>query len=167
MVEKEHRYSLRQRVLFVLLVGLAPYWFMNATVWIPWVFLSRTLGIVIMVVLAPVLWGYGALYCYKHTPVTYWKREKWLVSILFFLSSAISDVFFFYIWRNLSFSELYHPSTLASYGLVLVIPFIMEKIAKNLYTKGKLKVYSTHKWLRIFVFVLVFFLITLYCVRYW
>jgi hypothetical protein len=120
-----------------------------------------------MVLFVPLLWGYATYYCFKHTPKQDWKKERWNISILFFLSSAISDVFFFLIWRHLTIKELYHPTTIASYFLVLIIPFIVEKLAESLYSKGKFKIYTAYNWKGIIAFVIVFILITLYSVRYW
>ncbi len=159
--------NLKTRILFILLVGLAPYWLMNATVWIPWVYLSRTIGIIIMVMFVPILWGYSAYYCYKHTPYDNWKKERWLISILFLLSSSISDIFFFLIWRHLPLSELYHPTTLASYALFVIIPFIVEPIASILYRKEKFKLCLKYNWTGLALFSLIFIIITLYCVRFW
>lgn len=166
-MRKDYDYPLRKRLLFILLIGLAPYWLMNATVWIPWVFLSKTVGITIMVTSAPIFWGYASYYCYKHIEKQYWKLEQWLISIIFLIASVLSDLFFFYIWRNLSFDELYHPSTFASYGLIVIMPFIVKKIADILYSKGKIKVNLLYNWWKIICFDLMFFVVTLYCVRYW
>lgn len=167
MIKNQHPHSLRTRVLFILLVGLAPYWLMNATVWIPWVYLSRTIGIIIMVSFVPILWGFSAFYCYRYTPFDKWRNERWLISILFLLSSAISDVFFFLIWRHLPLSELYHPTTLASYVLFVIIPLIVEPIASILYRKEKFKLRSTYNWAGLIAFSLIFIIVTLYCVRFW
>lgn len=166
MMNNHHNDSLK-RIIFILLVGLAPYWFMNATIWIPWVYLSRTIGIILMMIFVPIIWGYGAYYCYIHISFKDWKYNRWLIAILFLLSSAISDIFFFLIWRHLTLSELYHPSTIASYVLFVIIPFIVEPISSILYKKEKLKLRSKYNWTGLALFLLIFIIITLYCVRFW
>jgi hypothetical protein len=154
-----------RKVLFLLLTGLAPYWLMNAIVWIPWVYLSRTIGIIIMVLLVPILWGFSAFYCYKHIPFDKWRKERWLISIIFLVSSSVSDVFFFLIWRHLPLSELYHPTTFASYALIVIIPLVVDPIAAKFCRKDNLKL--TYNWVGLIAFLLLFIVITLYCVRFW
>jgi len=155
-----------RKVLFIALLGLAPYWFMNATVWIPWIF-SRTLGLILMVTMVPILWGVATLFCLKHFAFDDWKRETWRVASIFLLASVVSDIFFFLIWRGLPTSELYHWTSLTSYGMVFVIPFVVWGIVKRSTRLQELKMTTPHDELFTAGFVALFFILTLYCVRFW
>ncbi len=153
--------------IFIFLCGLAPYWLMNAVIWIPWVFLSRTIGIILMVIFVPVFWGYFSYYCLRHIERNHILKVKWIVSIIFLFDAFISDIFFFLIWRKMSLEELYHWSSIASYLLVFIIPIILALILERKKIEKPAMAISRKSFIFISIFIIVFLIITLYCVRYW
>ena len=100
-------------------------------------------------------------------PLATWKSDRWIVAILFLLSSIVSDLFFFLLWRQLPVEELYHVSTLAAYIMVFIMPFIVEAIAKRFVRLQKMVLVTKYDELGTALAVVICFIATLYCVRFW
>ncbi|HOE56843.1 MAG TPA: hypothetical protein PLL98_09785 [Bacillota bacterium] len=151
-------------LLLFLLVGFTAYWFGNAVLWIPWV-INMWLGITIMIILVPFLWGYASLYCLKFVSKKCRKNKNWLMAIAFLVVSVISDYFFFAVWRGIP-DQLYHPTTLAAYGLIFIMPFLVNFIFEKRRTAEANDISVTNLIIIAALGITLLF-ITLYCVRFW
>jgi len=151
----------KKEFLFFALVGFTAYWFANAVLWIPWK-INQWFGIVMMLLIVPILWGLSSLYCLVHISVERRKNVKFIIAFVFLFIGAVSDFFFFAIWRGIP-EELYHPTTFAAYALIVIMPIIiglisMKKDAKQI----------SNKVIIVLTFLGIIFLgITLYSVQYW
>lgn len=152
------------KYLLIIMCGLAPYWFMNATIWIPWLY-SRTLGLILMIVFVPVLWGGFAYLCLRSIDFAERAKAKWNISMIFLGESLLSDLFFFLVWRKLSVNELYHWTTFAAYFLVFIIPLIVGCLIRK--TTRPLIMKTNRLLIFISLIVIVSFAATLYFVRFW
>lgn len=156
------RMACKEIILFII-VSFTAYWFANATLWIPWK-MNPWLGISIMILLVPILWGISSYYCLARTSLSYWKKVSAIIAAIFLVIAFVSDFFFFAIWRGIP-DELYHPTTFAAYALILIMPFILgAKLKKK---NIKQKSISNKDLIIIGGLGILFFISTLYSVRYW
>jgi len=160
---KLRKHSIKEAVLYSG-VSISAYWFANAVLWIPWKF-NHWLGIALMILLVPFLWGLSSIYCYSKTPFEKIKNTKFIVAIVFLFIAVISDFFFFAIWRRIP-EQLYHPTTFAAYALIIIMPIIigiiLHKKKINKYSKINIK-----NILIIWLLGIIFLIITLYSVQFW
>lgn len=115
--------------LYVVTVGFAVYWASNLFLWFPWSH-SATLGMTLMLTVAPVLWGYVTFLCLRTYPGQNLTRGALRIAVAFGLMAAIMDYVFFGLIRN-AMQQLYHPTTFYAYGFLLCLPFIVGLIFKN------------------------------------
>lgn len=156
--------SLSRKAILFSLVSFATYWFANAVLWIPWI-INKWLGITVMIILVPFLWGLSSIYCLKYSPIEKWSNIRWLISSVFLVISIVSDYFFFVVWRGVP-EQLYHPTTFAAYALILIMPLIMSKFDIGT-SKKETKIILNKNLAKIGLLGLVFFILTLYSVRFW
>jgi len=154
-----------QRIVLIALVGFTVYWFANAVFWIPWV-INRWLGIAVMILLTPCLWGFASWYCLRYSPEKHWQKDRWFIAGIFLVIAIFSDFFFFAVWRRIP-DQLYHPTTFAAYGLIMMIPFITSVIAVKMHKTKTACSLSGTTLLKVGLSGILFFLITLYSVRFW
>ncbi|MGL5353750.1 MAG: hypothetical protein ACRDA5_10585 [Clostridium sp.] len=149
--------------LFII-TSFTAYWFANSVLWIPWK-INQLFGIIVMILLVPILWGGSSLYCLRKIKKENWKISKYLIAILFLLIGVICDFFFFALWRKIP-EELYHPTTFAAYALTFIMPIIIGSFEKRL-GKDKVQSVSRKSLITIGYLGVIFFVATLYFVRYW
>ncbi|TCL58934.1 hypothetical protein EDD76_105106 [Kineothrix alysoides] len=145
-------------------VGFAAYWFANAVLWIPWK-INQGLGITVMILLVPFLWGASSVFCLRHTPIENWKKAKYVIAMVFLFVGVISDAFFFAVWRGIP-EELYRPTTFAAYALIIIVPIIIGIVFSKAKEK-KAKLISSKSLFIIGVLGILFLTATLYTVQYW
>lgn len=153
-----------KELLLFFEVSFAAYWFANAVLWIPWK-INQGLGITVMILLVPFLWGMSSAFCLRCTPIESWKKAKYVMAIVFLVVAVISDVFFFAVWRGIP-EELYHPTTFAAYALIIIVPIIIGIV----FSKSKKKITKPISSKSLFIvgaLGLLFLLATLYSVQYW
>ena len=157
------KYSAKE-ILLYLGVSFSAYWFANAVLWIPCKF-NQWLGITIMLLLVPFLWGMSSFYCLRKTPFEKIKSAKYIIALGFLIMAFLSDFFFFAIYRGIP-DELYHPTTFAAYSLIIIMPIIigiiMHKKYINKYNEIKIK-----NLLIILILGIIFLIVTLYSVQFW
>lgn len=145
-------------------MGFLVYWFANSVLWIPWK-INEYLGIGVMIVLVPILWGTASIFCLNRISEKCWKFKKYIIGIIFLIIGIISDFYFFCIWRNIP-DELYKPTTFAAYVLVFLAPIIMGKFNENS-VKNEIYNITNKNLIIIFIFGCIFLACTLLSVRYW
>jgi len=156
-------YSIKELLLYSG-VSVSAYWFANAVLWIPWKF-NRWVGVILMILLVPFLWGLSSLYCFRKTQFEKIGKTKYIVAIVFLIIAVVSDFFFFAIWRNIP-DQLYHPTTFAAYALIIIMPIIIGIILKRNNTK-KYSEINNKNLIIIWVMGIIFLIITLYSVQFW
>ncbi len=122
-------------ILYTSILGFAAYWASNLLLWFPWSY-STTLGITLMLTVAPVLWAYTIFLALKTFPENNLLKGAGIISILFIFLAVAMDYIFFGLIRN-AMEQLYHPTTFYGYGFLLVLPFILVLIFKNKITRQK------------------------------
>lgn len=116
-------------ILYVFTLGFAAYWASNLLLWFPWSY-STTLGITLMLTLAPTLWAYVTFLALKTYPKTELLKGALIIVLIFLLLAVIMDYIFFGLIRN-AMEQLYHPTTFYGYGFLIVWPFILALIFKK------------------------------------
>jgi predicted Na+-dependent transporter len=157
------KYSIKELLLYSG-VSNSAYWFANAVLWIPWKF-NQWLGIILMILLVPFLWGISSLYCFRKTSFDNIKSAKFVVAIVFLIIAVVSDFFFFAIWRNIP-EQLYHPTTFAAYALIIIMPIIVGTIINKRKTKKYTEI-NNKNLLIIWALGIMFLILTLYSVQFW
>jgi hypothetical protein len=120
---------MKKWILYTLTLGFATYWASNLLLWFPWSY-STTLGIVLMLTLAPILWAYTTFLALKTYPKMNLIKGALIVSLIFLFLAVIMDYVFFGLIRN-AMEQLYHPTTFYGYGFLIIWPFILALIFKN------------------------------------
>jgi hypothetical protein len=120
---------MKKWILYTLTLGFATYWASNLLLWFPWSY-STTLGIVLMLTLAPILWAYTTFLALKTYPKTNLIKGALIISLTFLLLAVIMDYVFFGLIRN-AMEQLYHPTTFYGYGFLIIWPFILAFVFKN------------------------------------
>lgn len=113
----------------MLILGFAIYWASNLLLWFPWSY-STTLGITLMLTIAPILWAYVIFLALKTYPKAELLKGSLIIALIFLLLAVIMDYIFFGLIRN-AMEELYHPTTFYGYGFLAVWPFILALIFKK------------------------------------
>ena len=134
---------MKKWVLYVFILGFATYWACNLLLWFPWSY-STTLGITLMLSVAPLLWAYVTFLALQTFPDSSLIKSAFLIAIIFLVLSSVMDYIFFGIIRN-AMEELYHPTTFYGYAFLLVWPFVLALIYKFKWTNHKRVI--THKGL--------------------
>ena len=116
-------------ILYVFTLGFAVYWASNLLLWFPWSY-SATLGIILMLSLAPILWAYTTFLALKTYPETNLIKGASIIALIFLLLAVVMDYIFFGLIRN-AMEQLYHPTTFYGYGFLISLPFILALIFKN------------------------------------
>ena len=116
-------------ILYTLSLGFAAYWASNLLLWFPWSS-SPTLGITLMLTLAPVLWAYMTFLSLKTYPKAQLIKGALIIALIFLLLAVIMDYIFFGLIRN-AMEELYHPTTFYGYGFLIIWPLILALIFKK------------------------------------
>ena len=159
----KEKISIKEILLF-LAVSFAAYWFANAVLWIPWK-INQWFGIITMICLVPILWGFSSYYCLIRTSFVHWKKSVAVVATMFLIIAVISDVFFFAVWRGIP-DELYHSTTFAAYALIVLAPIIVGIVLKRVRDKKQKPISRKSLFITGGLGVL-FFALTLYSVQYW
>ena len=115
--------------LFTITIGFATYWLSNLILWFPWSY-STTLGITLMMTLAPILWAYSTFLTLRTYPNSNLFKGTLIVSLSFLSLAVVLDYIFFGIIRN-AMEELYHPTTFYGYGFLIFWPFVLALIFRN------------------------------------
>ncbi|WP_369995171.1 hypothetical protein [Winogradskyella sp.] len=126
---------MKKWVLYIFVLGFATYWASNLILWFPWSY-STTLGVTLMLTVAPLLWAYATLLALKTYPKNRLLKGALIIALIFLLLAAIMDYIFFGHIRN-AMKELYHPTTFYGYGFLLFWPLILALIFKNKISKWK------------------------------
>ena len=116
-------------ILYITILGFAVYWASNLLLWFPWSY-STTLGMTLMLTMAPVLWAYVILLGLRSYPKMELLKGALIVAIIFLLLAVVMDYIFFGLIRN-AMDELYHPTTLYGYGFLAAFPFILAILFKR------------------------------------
>lgn len=135
---------MRHWLLFNVIVGFAVYWASNLLLWFPWS-VNPTLGMVLMLTVAPVLWCYASYYCLSTYPDETIGKAALYNSVIFLLLSVVLDYFFFGLIRD-AMDDLYHPTTFYGYGFVLTIPFLLLWIGGRRNMNKKKQLSNNHLW---------------------
>lgn len=157
------RIEVRELLLFIG-IGFLAYWFANSVLWIPWK-LNEYLGIGVMIILVPILWGKASLFCLNRVEREKRGFNKYIIGTVFLIIGIISDFYFFCVWRGIP-NELYKPTTFAAYALTLFTPIVLGKLNRNSVNNkaGKIEIKNL---IIIFIIGFIFFGCTLFSVRYW
>jgi len=157
---------MRKNWLFLtILVGDSAYWFSNAVLWIPWI-LNEIFGIIMMLILAPTIWGCTSYYCLKkYSNESFWIGSLY-VALIFLLLAIIFDWIFFGLYRNVP-EQLYEPTTFAAYGLIFLIPFLITLIFKKRLASNMNIEIKNLDFLVIIICGIIFATITFYSVQFW
>jgi len=124
-------------ILYNLLVAFSLYWTANLLLWIPWS-IDPNLGMVMMLTVAPFLWGWGVYLCLVRFPgEKVLKGATYNASILI-LVAVVMDYIFFGLIRG-AMEELYHATTFYGYGFLIVLPFSEMLIFKRQFERQKVK----------------------------
>ncbi|MBT8384588.1 MAG: hypothetical protein KJO83_02635 [Bacteroidia bacterium] len=126
---------MKKWIIYVIILGFATYWASNLMLWFPWSY-SPTLGITLMLTVAPLLWGYVYYIALKTYPKEELLKGSLIIALVFLLLAVILDYIFFGLIRN-AMEELYHPTTFYGYGFLLVWPLILALIFKKKISKQK------------------------------
>lgn len=126
---------MKKWILYLLILGFATYWASNLILWFPWSY-SSTLGITLMLTVAPLLWAYVTYLALKTYPKDELLKAALIIALVFLLLAVIMDYIFFVHIRNAS-EELYHPTTFYGYGFLIIWPLILALIFKKEISKRK------------------------------
>lgn len=126
---------MKKWILYIITLGFAAYWASNLILWIPWSY-STTLGITLMLTVAPFLWAYVTYLALKTYPKVELLKGSSIIALVFLLLAVIMDYIFFGHIRN-ALEELYHPTTFYGYGFLIIWPLILALIFKKKISKGK------------------------------
>jgi hypothetical protein len=116
-------------IIYTVILGITVYWASNLLLWFPWSY-STTLGITLMLTIAPVLWAYAIYLALKTYPKTELMKGAFMISFIFLVLAVVMDYIFFGLIRN-AMEELYHPTTFYGYGFLIVLPLILSLILKK------------------------------------
>jgi len=116
-------------LIYTFFLGFAAYWASNLLLWFPWSY-STTLGITLMLTLAPVIWAYSTFLALKTYPGKNLLKAALLVSLIFIFLAVVMDYIFFGVIRN-AMEQLYHPTTFYGYGFLLLLPVVLALIFRN------------------------------------
>lgn len=122
-------------LLFVAIVAFSFYWTANVLLWLPWS-INPTLGMVLMLSLAPFLWGLAVYLCMVRYTGEKLVRGAIYTSLVLLGMAVVMDYLFFGLIRG-AMDELYHPTTLYGYGFLLALPFLGILFFKNLLQRKK------------------------------
>ena len=126
---------MRKWIIYTIVLGFATYWASNLILWFPWSY-STTLGITLMLTVAPLLWAYITFLALKTYPKEKLLKGSLIIALVFLLLAVIMDYIFFGHIRN-AMEELYHPTTFYGYGFLLVLPLILALVFKKKLSKSK------------------------------
>ena len=115
-------------LIYTLSLGFAAYWASNLLLWFPWSY-STTLGITLMLTLAPFIWAYSTYLALKTYPQKNLIKAALLISLFFIPLAVGMDYVFFGLIRN-AMEQLYHPTTFYGYGFLLFLPVVLALILK-------------------------------------
>lgn len=110
----------------------------NLFLWYPWSY-DTTLGMVLMLTVAPVAWAYTIYLALITYPENQLIKGASIIAIIFVLTAIVLDFVFFGVIRN-AMEELYHPTTLYGYGFLLMLPFILSVLMRRTISSNKKKV---------------------------
>ncbi|NVM36663.1 MAG: hypothetical protein HWN81_13795 [Candidatus Lokiarchaeota archaeon] len=152
-------------LFLTFLVGISVYWFANAVLWIPWI-LNELFGIIMMLILAPTIWGFTSYYCLKkYSNGSFWIGSLY-VALIFLILAIILDWIFFGLYRNVP-EQLYKPTTLSAYGLIFLIPFLITLIFNKRLESNPNTEIKKVDFLVIFICGIIFVAITFFSVQFW
>ena len=126
---------MKKWISYVIILGFSTYWASNLILWFPWSY-SSTLGITLMLTVAPLLWAYVTYLALKTYPKVELVKGSFIIALVFLLLAVIMDYIFFGHIRN-AMEELYHPTTFYGYGFLIVWPLILALIFKKRIAKRK------------------------------
>ena len=129
-----NKVSITYWILYNATVGLSVYWASNLILWFPWSY-STTLGMILMLTINPVLWGFATYLCLRTFPNKNLLKAAFLNSLVFLVMAILLDYLFFGLIRG-AIKELYHPTTFYGYAFIACVPFILllifrKKIGRN------------------------------------
>ena len=109
-------------LLFDALVAFSFYWAANLLLWLPWS-IDPTLGMVLMLSVAPFLWGLAVYLCLIRYTGEKLLRGAFYTSLILLGMAVVMDYLFFGLIRG-AMEELYHPTTFYGYGFLIVLPYL-------------------------------------------
>ena len=122
-------------LLLNLTVSFSFYWIGNLILWFPWS-INPNLGIILMLTVAPLLWGIGIYYCLIRYHGDKLIKGAIINSLILLINAVIEDYIFFGLIRKAT-HDLYQPTTFYGYAFLMTIPFIEIIIFKNLIIRQK------------------------------
>jgi len=165
--------SIGRRILLYVLVEFLVYWFLSSFVWIPWVF-AEWMGMLVMLVFAPLLTAIATLYCLNKVSIDVWKKEIWLIICSFVVTCAVNDYFFWVTWRGHKILEWYLPISRVGVGnfigyVEMVIASLLTLVIALRFSRlQRISFFSRFDERIIAILGVLFFLFTLYCaLNYW
>ena len=120
---------MKKWILYIATLGFAAYWASNLLLWFPWSY-STTLGITLMLTVAPLLWAYVTYLALITYPQAVIIKGSSIIALVFLLLAVLMDYIFFGHIRN-AMEELYHPTTFYGYGFLLVWPLLLAFLLKK------------------------------------
>lgn len=120
---------MKKWILYTAILGVAVYWTSNLLLWFPWSY-SPTLGMTLMLTVAPILWAYVIMLALKSYPKIKILKGAMIIAGIFLLLAVTMDYIFFGLIRK-AMEELYHPTTLYGYGFLAAFPFILAILFKR------------------------------------
>ena len=126
---------MRKWIIHTVVLGFTAYWASNLLLWFPWSY-NSTLGITLMLTVAPVLWAYVIYLALKTYPKSDLIKGALIIALILLLLAVVMDYIFFGLIRN-AMEELYHPTTFYGYGFLLVWPLILAFIFKKRISERK------------------------------
>lgn len=140
----------KQWVFFTLLTSFSIYWTANLVLWFPWSY-SATLGMTLMLTVAPLLWSVGIFQCLK-TYEGKLLQGALITSIIYIFIAVIADYIFFGIIRE-AMEELYHPTTFYGYLFLLSLPFVLSYLfPKQLNQKSEISKKDLYRYIALGAF---------------
>lgn len=120
---------MKKWILYLIIIGFTAYWASNLLLWFPWSY-STSLGITLMLTVAPILWAYVTFLALKTYPKKNLMKGAFTIALIFLVLAVVMDYIFFGLIRN-AMEELYHPTTFYGYGFLIVWPFILALIFRK------------------------------------
>ncbi|WP_462281100.1 hypothetical protein [Salinivirga cyanobacteriivorans] len=113
-------------ILYCFLTAFAFYWISNLLLWFPWS-ISESLGITLMLTVAPLLWVVAVYQCLIRYPDKQLFAASMLIGIIFLFVAAVLDYLFFGLIRN-AMDDLYKMTTFYGYAFLLALPILEVSI---------------------------------------
>ena len=120
---------MKKWIAYTFILAFAAYWASNLLLWFPWSY-STTLGITLMLTVAPLIWAYITFLALKSYPQISLYKGAAIIALVLLLSAVIMNYVFFGLIRD-AMEELYHPTTFYGYGFLVFWPFLLAFVFRK------------------------------------